>query len=439
MVDVDINTAITTLTIAAGLALGIERTLELLKHFMDSANGSLGKSERQNVIGRAEQAIDEAKEALSDNYVHRPVVIVSRDMSSAQSAEEDKSKRYAGDYEASEQYPPPSIPVIPPTPLSTLTTGYQLFFLMAASGLGIICAQIFQIRLLAVLTGTPALAANHSLSFIILDIIFSGLVIGGGSQPIHELIRFITERKINLDKEKDEAAAVKENAKFKALDIVVSTSSLVEEKKEQNALHWKDIAYRGGVNPESLQNTHLRPGNPNLIVYHHTAMSSAKPFQDVVDEFLVAKQWLTGYNCVIMPDGEIKPFCRWDRYGNHAKGHNARSLGLSFHGNFHTAQGDVYSNADGRYGNQQPTEAQLHAGARVVALWVFLYPDIKLDFEQNIRPHKEVMPDHTVCPGSNFKYEEFKQLVRQYHDAWANSSEVQQRIAAFKKLDYIYA
>lgn len=437
MASVDLNTVLTTLTIAAGLALGIERTLELLKHFMDLANGSLGKAERKDVIGRAEQAIADAKEALSEGFAHKPVVSVFAGMPSAQSAEKEKPKLNASDFEASEKYPPPPIPVIPPTPISPLTTGYQLFFLMAASGLGMISAQVFQIRLLAVLTAAADMPTEHSLPFIFLDIIFTGLVIGGGSQPIHELIRFITERKVDLGKE--EAAVVKENAKFKALDTVVSTSSLVEEKKEQSPFQWKDIVYHGGVNPESLKNTHLRPGPPNLVVFHHTAMSSAASFQDVVDEFLVNKKWLTGYNCVIMPDGEIKPFCPWSRAGNHAMGHNARSLGLSFHGNFHTDPSDHYSNADGRFGNQQPTEAQLHAGARVVALWIYLYPDIKLDFEHNILAHKEVMPGHTVCPGSNFKYDEFKQLIRQYYDAWATSPVAQQQISAFKKLDYVYA
>lgn len=433
MDGVDVNTAITTLTIAAGLALGIERTLELLKHFMDSGNGALGKDEHAELIGRAKQALAEARAAIAgagvpeaeDNMLHATLPVDVAPLNPV-----------ASDYEASEQYPPPSIPVVPPTPLSTLTTGNQLFFLLAASGLGIILAQLFQVHLLSMLMVSADETKNLSLSFIFLDTLFTGLVIGGGSQPIHVLIRFLSERKVDLAT--DEAAVVKENAKFKALGTVVASASLVEEKKEPRALQWQNIVYRGGVNPETLENTHRRPANPNLIVYHHTAMSSAKSFQEVVDEFLLTKQWLTGYNCVIMPDGAIKPFCRWDRYGNHARGHNARSLGISFHGNFHTAPGDNFSNADGRYGNQQPTEAQLHAGARVVALWVFLYPDIALDFTQSILAHKEAMPGHTVCPGSNFKYEEFKRLVRQYHDAWAGSHEVQQEIEAFRKLDYIY-
>lgn len=434
MASVDLNMVLTTLTIAAGLALGIERTLELLKHLMDFANGTLGKSERKDVIECADKAIADAKEALSEQFVHKPVASAFTG-NSEQNTEKDKPNLNASDFEASEKHPPPSIPVIPPTPFSPLTTGYQLFFLMAASGLGIICAQAFQIHLLAVLMAAAQMPAAQTWDFILFDIIFTGLVIGGGSQPVHELIRFITERKVSLGNK--EAEVIKENAKFKALDTVVSTSSLVEEKKEPNPLQWKDIVYNGGVNPGSLQNAHLRPGSPNLVVYHHTAMSSTASFQDVIDEFLVNKKWLTGYNCVIMPDGEIKPFCRWDRYGNHAQGHNGRSLGLSFHGNFHTDPKDNYSNADGRFGNQQPTEAQLHAGARVVALWIYLYPDIKLDFERSILAHKEIMPGHTVCPGSNFKYDEFKQLIRQYCDVWRSSPLAQQKIDEFKKLEYI--
>jgi N-acetyl-anhydromuramyl-L-alanine amidase AmpD len=203
--------------------------------------------------------------------------------------------------------------------------------------------------------------------------------------------------------------------------------------------YWQPVAYSGGVKPESLEFTHLRGAEPDLIVYHHTAMSSKVPFQGVVDEFLVNKGWQTGYHCVVMPDGAIKPFCRWDRTGNHAQGLNHRSLGLAFHGNFHTLNNDRYSNFDGRFGFQKPTTAQLDAGARVVALWVHLYSTIDLDFASDILPHKTAMPGHTVCPGSNFPHEEFQEKVRFYHERWTRSAVAQQQIALFKQNPYVYA
>jgi N-acetyl-anhydromuramyl-L-alanine amidase AmpD len=158
-----------------------------------------------------------------------------------------------------------------------------------------------------------------------------------------------------------------------------------------------------------------------------------------VDEFLVNKGWLTGYHCVIMPDGTVRPFCRWDRYGNHAKGLNQRSLGIAFHGNFHTLANDRYSNHDGRFGFQKPTAVQLDAGARVIALWAHLYPNIQLDFDMDILPHKIAMPGHTVCPGSNFPHDELKEKITFYFQQWEKSQTAQQHIALFQQKSFIYA
>lgn len=438
MPTVDATTVITTLTIAAGLALAIERTIELLKHVMGSASGTLSKGEIKELIERAVQAVKEAKEVAAGTKVYTPSEISQKaEFQQQPPAVVEPIVQTAADAEASEQHPAPAIPVIPPTPLSSLQTGRQLFYNLSAAGLGIILAHLFEIRMFALLTVNNGLPVQHSVLFSFFDIVFTGLVIGGGSQPIHALIRFLTEREV--PRQSEAAAESKMSETPRDLETAIANARLVEEKREADALQWKDIVYQGGVNPFSLQGTHLRPAAPNLIVYHHTAMASSKSFQEIVDEFLLTKQWLTGYHCVIMPDGAIKPFCRWDRTGNHAMGNNANSLGISFHGNFHTELGDQYSNADGRYGNQAPTEAQLHAGARVVALWAHLYPEIKLDFERCIRPHRDVKAGHTVCPGSNFKYAEFRQLIRQYHQAWSESPEAQQKIAAFKQLDYVYA
>jgi N-acetyl-anhydromuramyl-L-alanine amidase AmpD len=299
-------------------------------------------------------------------------------------------------------------------------------------------AHFFKIKLATVFL--QGLGQNPDVFFQVLDTILSGLIIGGGSQPLHVLIRFLTERKVSAAKETTQEPAA---ATTPVAETIMAASFKAEvaevTKTPAQEWAWQDMVYLGGVNPASLETSHRRSGDPNLIVYHHTAMSSNAPFQEVVKEFLESKKWLTGYHCVIMPDGRIEAFCRWDRSGNHAKGLNDRSLGISFHGNFHTALNDRFSNADGRYGNQLPTEAQLHAGARVVALWVLLYPDIELDFTRHILPHSKAMPGHTVCPGSNFPHAEFEPLVRGYHAAWSTSPEAQQKIASFGQLKYIHA
>jgi len=441
---VNADLVVTTLTIVAGLALGIERSLEVLKHLLDMANKKMQNAVPKDTLSQAQQKLKQAEEKI-DNPVKASMAGVIIGQQLAQELESEASKpqeAIIADSEAPEKYLPPPIKIVPQTPLSPVTCANALFYQLAAAGMGIFLAWYFNINLLSLLmseNGVLQVGQTTSLpelAFYIFDVIFSGLVIGGGSQPIHLLIRFITERKVSVPV----TEAAEEILETKPLGETLAEGGLTREKKEPRPFKWIDFAYRGGVKPESLLRAHIRPSNPNLIVYHHTAMSSSLGFQDIVDEFLVSKKWLTGYHCVIMPDGTIKPFCRWDRYGNHAKGKNSRSLGISFHGNFHTDPKDKYSNADGRYGNQQPTEAQLHAGARVVALWVALYDDINLDFDRCIKPHKEVMePGYTVCPGSNFKYDEFKNLIQKYHDTWDSLETAQAGIEKFKKLPYIYA
>ena len=288
--------------------------------------------------------------------------------------------------------------------------------------MGIILAEIFNLKLISLFLNNPV---PHWA-----DILLTGIVIGGGSQPIHVLIRFLTTRKIPETQEPQETI----ESQPEPLSLPVQPAIA----KSDNS-YWQPIAYNGGVNPQSLEQHHLRSREPDLIVYHHTAMASNVPFQGIVDEFLVNKGWLTGYHCVIMPDGAIKPFCRWDRYGNHAKGLNDRSLGIAFHGNFHILANDQYSNQDGRFGFQKPTSVQLDAGARIVALWTYLYPDIRLDFDMDILPHKIAMPGHTVCPGSNFPHEEFQDKITFYVQKWENSPTAQQQIALFKQKPFIYA
>lgn len=446
MAMVSADTVLTALTVAAGLSLGVERTLELLKHFIEFGNGSLSPKERADTLKRAADLVDQVEAVLANPAGRATQSAMTTSVSSgtapANAPPNAPVVQAAADSEASEKYPPPQISVISMEPLRPQDTGNALFFQFAGVGLGIIFASVFGLHLLSLLTGGLTLstgAQNGSYLFSLADTLFTGLVIGGGSQPIHVLIRFLTERKVTTEKGEAVEDAEQEVEKTRALAKVISTEGLVVEKKESNALAWIDIPYRGGVSPEQLNNVHRRSGKPNLIVYHHTAMSSSSSFQDVVNEFHVTKKWLTGYHCVIMPDGTIKPFCRWDRSGNHAKGLNDRSLGLSFHGNFHTTPGP-YSNADGRFGNQKPTEAQLHAGARVVVLWINLYEDLRLDFSECILSHKQAMrPGYTDCPGSNFPTVRFQDLVREYHDAWSQSTMARNGIEAFKQLPYVYA
>ncbi len=423
----ELSTVLTPLSIAAGLAIVVERILEVLKHIMHSES-NLSDGSIKDVITRANHAIKITRQVFSNVDSSTASSLIPEKFSTTEVAESDitagktsKILRSPADDESDEFYPPPRIQVTPATQLSTFKTSKIVFLQLAAAGLGMILANIFNLQLLSIFMQGYGFGTSEV--FLAFDTIFTGLIIGGGSQPIHVLIRFITERKINIQDD-----TLKTNTELTAL--------VDKTAKKVTASIWQDINYQGGINPESLQNTHLRPADPTLIIYHHTAMTSTASFQDIVDEFLITKKWLTGYHCVVMPNGAIRPFCRWDRSGNHVKGNNARSLGISFHGNFHTQPGDKYSNADGRYGNKAPTLAQLRAGARVIALWLYLYDGNTFD---SILSHQKIMPNgYTNCPGSNFPEQQLRQLVRYFYESWAESRIALDAIALFKKQKYIY-
>ena len=268
-----------------------------------------------------------------------------------------------------------------------------------------------------------------------LDYVLTGLFIGGGSGPAHVLIQFISERKVTVP---TGAVAAAEPAAAKAVPAGPSAPGAPPGMSDAD---WRDIPYEGGVDRQLLESVHRRDQDPNLVVYHHTAMSSDSTFEDVVGVIKSrtdanGQHWLTGYNCVILADGSIHAFCRWDRYGSHAVGYNRRSLGIAFNGNFETNPAVPFSNPDGRYGEARPTDAQLRAGARVVALWTLLYP-VQLDFANSIIPHKQVASK--ACPGSNFPYDQFKQLVTFYRQRWEHAPSALAAIAAFKLKPYLYA
>ncbi len=271
-----------------------------------------------------------------------------------------------------------------------------------------------------------------------LDHLLSGLLIGGGSAPVHTLIRFISDRKTTV-----EAADIlsEEDDEQKAPPpVAAATAPVTAEDVAAGA--YIDIPYEGGVDVKVLEGVHRRKVDPDLVVFHHTAMSSKSTFEDVVKVITHrtsdgGQPWITGYNCVILSDGSIHAFCRWDRYGNHAVGYNQRSLGISFNGNFETNPAVPYSNADGRYGAIRPTDVQLRAGARVVALWSFLYPKIDVaDFKKTIIPHRQI--SSKACPGSNFPYAEFEDLVKFYRKTWEASPDTLQRIEAFRHKPYLF-
>lgn len=302
--------------------------------------------------------------------------------------------------------------------------------------LGIILATISELKLFGILLGYSADANNVTTIPIWLDYLFTGLLISAGSGPIHVLIRFISERKILVAPDEINVGENKKTIEETTLKFTPGADSPAKDKAFKEA-DWIPIAYEGGVDREKLQLTHRRRNNPNCIIYHHTAMRRDSTFEDVV-RVIKNKDWLTGYNCVITEDGEIHPFCRWDRFGSHAAGYNGRSLGIAFNGNFETSKSDSYSNHDGRYGPAVPSQIQLESAARVIALWVHLYDDIKLTFDVGgcIFPHRQIAAKN--CPGRELPKQEFYDLIKYYHDKWQNSPVVLNELIKYKRKPYLY-
>jgi N-acetylmuramoyl-L-alanine amidase len=388
-----------TLSTVLGASLLVERILEFLKNILETRIGT-----RYRRMTPGFQEIDRKIDDL-----------------------EKLSRTSREDGEWEERYPLNTVLVEPATDPDDGTLARACIIQIMGFALGIFTAHFFGVRLFKTLVGGSQSIAGW------VDYLLTGLLIGGGSGPIHVLIRFVTQRKIsapaggeaNSSEEKEAEPTVESGETGKPAAVVQSPGASVDEL---------DIPYYGGVDREILEGIHMRKEDPGLIVYHHTAMNHSSTFEDVV-RVIKNRGWVTGYNCVIMADGAVKPFCRWDRYGSHAKGYNMKSLGIAFNGNFETDPKVPNSNPDGRYGPSRPTEAQVKAGARVVTLWTFLY-NIAPDFENAIIPHSKIADK--ACPGSNFPCDEFREWVKHYQERWQKSAEMKERIKAFKLKPYLY-
>ena len=443
---VDYSAVIIPLSVAAALALAVERLLEVARHLSEPFLGARGTRKMPDIesssrafddlVKRIDKAkADEAAElrAEAGNEERQTLLGIARKKdSSGENAEKReqarrKLKELEDETEWGERYDGASVLVIPATDPDDGKTLRAFVLQILGFAAGIILARMFDVQLFS------ALLMEQSATFpVAMDYLITGLLIGGGSKPVHLLLRFVTQRKVIVGYESRPTEETEAEPMPSPATPMAPASTPATAGAE--AHEWVDITYKGGVDRDNLESVHRRQHNPNIIVYHHTAMSSNSTFQDVV-QVIKDRGWSTGYNCVIMPTGEIKPFCRWDRYGNHAAGHNRNSLGIAFHGNFETDPDVPFSNVDGRLGIRRPTEVQIKAGARVVALWTLLY-NIDIDFDNTIVPHNAIAAK--ACPGGNFAYEEFEKWVAYFRECWEKSAYARQRIAAFKNKPYLY-
>lgn len=368
------------LTVAAGGALVIERVTEYLKHVQKRLQQQ--QAEEQLFVDE-QQAIEQA-------------------LQQARQWPESELSVEAGDDEF-EQYT--AVPVLERPRPSINQARIRLFVRLTPLALGLIIAAIMDLQLLALMRGAEVIPlaelwqqGRYGQAWLQwLDTLLSGVFIAGGSQPLHVLIRFLQVR--------SPLQGIKPLAKSEPI--------IAADPATSPAL---PLAYQGGIKPLTLEHVHKRSGDPQQIVVHHSAMHSATSFDTLVNEFLLNKGWLTGYHAVAMPDGEVRSFCRWDRRGNHAKGHNDRTLGIAFHGNFHSDRGDPWANHDGRYGQARPSDVQLDAGARLIAAWIMLYPGIA--GVDAVVPHRALSTASTVCPGDRFPWQALIQRIEHWLQYW---------------------
>lgn len=432
------------LTVAAGAALFVERFIELLQSLRERANHLLLQQQansaqaaelelalvQANHLGNRMTSTDQQAllAAIETIPLDHTADMTAVDMSAA--------KMTSGDAEHPSFERHRSIPFIPLPESSLEQIRLNAFLTLGPVAVGIVVAAIFELHLLAMFRGEMVYPIREVIEsgdvgqffYQQFDVLLSGILIGGGSQPVHVLIQFLTSRKLT-DEERQRRVAVGYSEE--------SQSAVVDDKPVSvtvDPYQWQPLVYLGGVRPESLEHVHQRDADADQIVVHHTAMHSKLSFDAIVDEFLQNKGWLTGYHAVIMPDGAIKPFCRWDRTGNHAAGHNHHTLGIAFHGNFHQGS-DAFSNNDGRYGNLHPTPEQLDAGARLIALWTFLYPDMRDDF---LLPHRQLATARTVCPGSRFPWQTLVDGVSAYRSRWSTQTTTLEAIEQFSRRPYLY-
>lgn len=257
------------------------------------------------------------------------------------------------------------------------------------------------------------------------DFILTGILIGTGTAPIHALIRLLQAKRELSQAQKGQ-------------DSIPLAEILTTEKAVLKTGHpLLDFKYFGGVNPERLQ-SRIREKNPDTIVYHHTGMNSNLTFTEIT-RIIEGRGFATGFHEIIMPDGTCESYCRWDAMGIHSNGHDSRSLGLAFSGCFESNSTISGSNSKGEMGNITPTDAQIVAGAKIVALWALIY-GIDLNQPDRFLPHKSLATNSTNqnCPGSEFPYSRFEMLCREIWEEWKNSPQLAGELIDFSKKQYLF-
>lgn len=228
------------LSAAIGLSLIIERILEIAKHLLKPLlRGAEGKRIPQ--MSEASRRIEDLKK--------------THELEKDQEGEE-----------WDERFSNATILVEPATDPDDGRILKAFILQLLGFAAGIILARLSGLQLFnSFLAGSQAIPPWA-------DYLLTGLLIGGGSAPVHVLIRFITQRKITAKPQP--APAEEEEQKPPAATEIEAPAIIPAPLIKAAADEWIDIPYNGGVDREKLEGVHKRKDNPNLIVYHHTAMSN---------------------------------------------------------------------------------------------------------------------------------------------------------------------
>ncbi len=160
------------------------------------------------------------------------------------------------------------------------------------------------------------------------------------------------------------------------------------------------------IDIEALSRTDVAEKDWKYIVIHHSATpdGSAEVFDDFHRNRRGWKNGL-GYHFVIgngtlSEDGEIEVGNRWIKQlsGAHAgdRYFNRKGIGICLVGNFDE--------------NEGPTERQLDSLEQMVRHLCERY-DIPIS---RVIMHKDVVENHTVCPGKNFPEDELRHRLRDF-------------------------
>lgn len=182
----DMTQALTVLTVASGLALVVERVLELVKQIVQLDHAVLPDRLQDQADNQLADAIQQARVALAQGEAGADPR-VAPGQSAVTQVQADASTT---------PIPALGVQLEPVTRRDSERVSRVAFYQIFTLGFGILLAALFEVRLFDAFLSQiyPAFARLP-----LLDEVLTGVVIGGGSQPVHLLLRFLTERGLNAE------------------------------------------------------------------------------------------------------------------------------------------------------------------------------------------------------------------------------------------------